>query len=32
LLKENPKDVTLIGFYERYPGRFPYTFSAGDKN
>lgn len=31
LLKRSPKDITLIGFYERYPGRFPYTFSVSDK-
>lgn len=27
LLKNEPNSITLLGFYERYPGRFPYTFT-----
>lgn len=26
-LKSAQGDVTLVGFYERYPGKFPYTFT-----
>ncbi len=27
LLKSSNEEIKLVGFYERYPGRFPYTFS-----
>jgi len=26
ILKSESGEITLVGFYERYPGRFPYTF------
>ena len=28
LLKSSKGQITLMGFYERYPGKFPYTFEA----
>ncbi len=27
LIKAKGDEVTMVGFYERYPGRFPYTFN-----
>lgn len=30
LLKHTEGDITLRGFYERYPDVYPYTFSAGE--